>query len=119
MQNYKTLNVWRKAHELVLYVYNVTRDFPKIEQFNLTSQLRRATTSIPTNIAGGCGKFTQSDFANFLPTALGLSNEGEYLTLLSHDLAYLSDAHFRDLEARVSEVKAMLINLIKQVRKKP
>jgi four helix bundle protein len=119
MQNFKTLKVWTEAHELVLYVYTITRTFPKTERFNLTSQLRRAATSIPANIAEGCGKFTQSDLANFLQTALGSSNETEYLTLLSHDLGYVADESFQDVQTRVNQVKAKLINLIKQVRKKP
>jgi four helix bundle protein len=119
MQNYKTLKVWKEAHELVLYVYNVTSAFPKIEQFNLTSQLRRAATSTPTNIAEDCGKFTPSDFANFLQTALGSSNEAEYPTLLSHDLGYVTDESFQDVQTRANQVKAKLIDLIRQVRRKP
>jgi four helix bundle protein len=118
MQNYKDLNVWKKAHALVLYVYKQTTGFPKAEQFNLTSQLRRAATSIPTNLAEGCGKFTQSDLANYLQTALGSSNEVEYLAFLSHELGYMKDDSFKNLAAQVNEVKAMLISLITKVRKK-
>ena len=118
MQNYKDLIVWKKAHALVLYVYKLTKDFPKAEQFNLTSQLRRSATSIPTNLAEGCGKFTQSDFARFLQIALGSSNEVEYLTFLSHELGYIKDDSFNNLELQVNEVKAMLITLIIRVRKK-
>jgi four helix bundle protein len=113
MQNYKDLFVWKKAHALVLYVYKITSDFPKGEQFNLTSQLRRAATSIPSNIAEGCGKFTQSDLANYLQTALGCSNEVEYLALLCHELGYLKDDSYKSLE-----FQAMLVNLITKVRKK-
>lgn len=119
MQNYKTLNVWKRAHALVLYVYKITSGFPKIEQFNLTSQLRRVATSIPTNIAEGCGKFTASDLANFLQTSLGSANEVEYLLFLSRDLGYQGDESWRELEAEVNEVKAMLISLINKVRNKP
>jgi four helix bundle protein len=118
MQNYKDLIVWKKAHALVLYVYKLTIDYPKVEQFNLTSQLRRAATSIPTNLAEGCGKYTQSDLANYLQTALGSSNEVEYLALLSYELGYMKDDSFKNMASQVNEVKAMLISLIKKIRKK-
>jgi four helix bundle protein len=117
MRNYKDLIVWRKAHELVLYVYRQTTGFPKPEQYNLTSQLRRATASIPTNIAEGCGKFSQSDFANYLQIALASSNEVEYLALLSHDLGYLKDDQHEKMNLHVNEVRAMLIGLVTKVRK--
>ena len=98
-------------------LYRETASFPKNEQFNLTSQIRRAGTSIPSNIAEGCGKFSQSDFANFLQIGLGSSNEVEYLLLLSHDLGHLEDEAFKILDLQVNEVKAMLISLITKVRK--
>lgn len=116
MQNYKDLNVWKKAHDLVLYLYKLTVAYPRVEQYTLTSQLRRAAISIPSNIAEGCGKYTQADFANFLQVALGSSNEVEYLTLLSYNLGYLKADSFKELDGQLNEVKAMLITLIKKVR---
>jgi four helix bundle protein len=116
MKNYKNLKVWLKAHALVLNVYKETNGFPKSEQFNLISQLRRSATSIPTNLAEGCGKYSQSDFANYLQTALGSSNEVDYLVLLSHDLGYLEDDIYKKLDTQVNEVKAMLISLVIKVR---
>src|SRR5260221_14648968 len=65
MKNYRDLIVWQKAHKNVLQIYKLTKTFPKEEQFGITSQIRRAATSVPTNTAEGCGKFTQRDFANF------------------------------------------------------
>lgn len=117
MKNYKDLNVWRKAHELVLLIYKLTKKFPREEQFNLISQMRRAGTSIPTNIAEGCGKYTQRDFANYLQTAQGSSQEIEYLSFLSYELGYLKEDDYRVLDINVNEVKAMLISLIKKVRR--
>ena len=117
MQNYKTLIVWKKAHALVLLLYKLTANYPKVEQFALTSQLRRAAASVPCNMAEGCGKHTQSDLANFLQTALGSSNEVEYLLLLSHELGYLQDDSFRDSDSQVNEVKTMLITLINKIRR--
>lgn len=66
MQNYKELKVWAKAHEVTLNIYKISKSFPKDEIYSLTNQLRRASASIPANIAEGCGKNTQHDFTNFL-----------------------------------------------------
>jgi four helix bundle protein len=118
MQNYKDLIVWKKAHDLVLFVYKLTVAYPKVEQFSLTSQLRRAAISIPANVAEGCGKHSQADLANYLQTALGSSNEVEYLLFLSFELGYLADDSFQTSELQVNEIKAMLISLITKVRKK-
>jgi four helix bundle protein len=71
MQNYKELILWQEAHNLTLKVYEVSKSFPKEEIFGITSQIRRAFSSIPCNIAEGCGKYTAKDFANFLQIALG------------------------------------------------
>jgi four helix bundle protein len=117
MKNFKDLIVCQKAHAFVLATYKATRNFPKEEQYNLTSQLRRAATSIPTNIAEGCGKFTQRDFAYYLQNALGSSQEVEYLVLLSFELGYLTLDQFKGMDSQVNEVKAMLISLLVKVRK--
>jgi four helix bundle protein len=75
MQDFKSLKVWEKAHGLTLEIYRYTKDFPKEELYSLTNQLRRAASSVPANIAEGCGKQTKADFANFLNIALGSANE--------------------------------------------
>ena len=118
MQNYKDLIVWKKAHELVLYIYRVTAAYPKVEQFGITGQLRRAVVSIPSNIAEGCGKYTDADLANYFQTALGSSNEVEYLAYLSHELRYLDDPTFKQVDIHVNEIKAILITLILKIRRK-
>ncbi len=116
MKNYKKLTVWAKSHKLVLMIYSVTAKFPKHEQFNLTSQMRRAATSTPTNIAEGCGKYTQRDFARYLQNAQGSAQEVEYLCFLSYELNYLNAAEFERCDSLVNEVKAMLIGLISKIR---
>lgn len=116
MQNYKDLQVWNKSHNLTLEVYKVTKTFPKEELFGLVSQLRRAVSSIPTNIAEGSGRFTQKDFASFLQIALGSCQEVEYLIFLSHQLDYIAESDYKPLNDSIGEVKAMLISLIKKVR---
>jgi four helix bundle protein len=116
MQDYKELKVWQKAHNLTLKIYKATEIFPKSELFNLVSQLRRAGSSIPCNIAEGCGRRSNADFANFLQISLGSANETEYLLLLSKDLKYLAPDSFEELNQEINEVKAILITLIKKVR---
>jgi four helix bundle protein len=116
MQDFKDLIVWKKAHENALIIYNLTKSFPKDELYGITSQLRRASVSIPTNIAEGCGKFTQKDFANFLQISLGSSHEVEYLIFLVFELKYIDEEDYLKLNKSVNEVKAMLISLIKKIR---
>jgi four helix bundle protein len=116
MKDYKKLIVWQKAHQNVLEVYRLTKDFPKEEQFGLTSQLRRSILSVANNIVEGCGKYTDKDFANFLQQALGSCQESEYLLMLSSELGYLKKTQFDSTSQQVGEVKAMLISLIKKIR---
>ncbi len=94
MQNYKDLKVWDKAHRFTLKVYEVTKSFPKEELYSLTNQLRRAASSIPANIAEGCGKNSNAEFAHFLNISLGSANESEYFLILSKDLLYLATNHY-------------------------
>lgn len=118
MQNFKELKVWEKAHQITLSIYKVSASFPKEEIYSLTNQLRRAASSIPANIAEGCGKNTQADLANFLNISLGSANETEYFLILSKDLDYLTEEQFTILSNSINEVKAMLISLIGRVRSK-
>ena len=118
MRDYKKYDVWVKSHELTLYVYKeILPGFPKSEQYELSSQIKRATYSIPLNIAEGCARNSDKDFVHFLDMALGSTHGLEYCTLLVYDLKYLDADKFRIPNERVSEIKAKLINLIKSIRK--
>jgi four helix bundle protein len=90
MQNFKELKVWQKAHRLTLDVYKVTTRFPKDEMFGLTSQMRRSSASIPTNIAEGCGRDSRAELARFLSIAMGSASELEYQLILAKDLTQVS-----------------------------
>jgi len=117
MRDYKKLEVWRKSHELNLFVYrNLLPRFPKSEQFDLMSQTKRAAYSIPLNIVEGSGRFTEKDFAHFLDQALGSAHELEYCCLLSKDLLYINQELYQNINQSINEVKAMLIGLIKKLR---
>src|SRR6476469_6697626 len=117
MQNYKDLKVWTKAHAFTLKIYEVTQMFPKEELYSLTNQIRRAASSIPANIAEGCGKRTSPDFQRFLNISLGSTNEAEYFLILSHDLKYITKPSFIELSILINEIKAMLIGLIAKVQR--
>jgi four helix bundle protein len=116
MQDFRKLMVWQKSHALVLEVYRISRDFPSEERFGLTSQMRRCAVSIPSNIAEGCGRGSDPDFARFLTIAMGSSSELEYQLLLSKDLGYLETMLYQSLELKVIEVKRMLAGLIQKVQ---
>jgi len=116
MQNYKELKVWEKSHRFTLKIYEITKVYPKDEIFGLVSQMRRASSSIPANIAEGCGKFSQTDLARYLNIALGSANEVDYFLTLSRDLDYINQNQFEELEKLINEIKAMLIVLIQKVR---
>ena len=83
MKDYRSLQVWQKSHELTLSVYEVTQSFPNDEKYGLTSQLRRSASSIPSNIAEGCGRGSDADFARCCQIAMGSACEVNYQLLLS------------------------------------
>jgi four helix bundle protein len=98
-----------------LAVYKATEAFPQQELFGLTSQLRRASVSIPANIAEGCGRSGEPELARFLRIALGSASELEYHIILSTDLCYLNKSTSQPLFKQVTEVKRMLTSLIQKL----
>ena len=90
MVDYKNYKVWQKSHDLVIDIYQITSAFPKSEQFNLVSQINRASLSVPTNIVEGCGRETQKEFIRFLYISSGSAHELEYLILVSNELKFIS-----------------------------
>jgi len=118
MRDYKKYDVWKKAHDLCLFMYkDVIPLFPSDEKFALASQLKRATYSIPLNIVEGCGRNTEKDFCHFLDISLASAQETEYCALLAFDLGYINPEIFGTFNRKINDVKAMLINLIKTIRK--
>jgi four helix bundle protein len=115
MQNYEKLNVWVKAHEIAVEIYRLAGGFPRADGLALTSQVRRAALSIPTNIAEGAGSPTANDFRRFLQIAMGSASETRYHLLVARDLGLISEATYSELSERLSEVRRMLTGLIKKV----
>ncbi len=104
MQHFKNLKVWQRSHRLVLSLYQTTVRFPSHERFGITSQLRRSAASVPTNIAEGCKRQGQQDFARFLNIAEGSLSETEYLVMLASDLGYFLANEPSQLLAEISEI---------------
>jgi four helix bundle protein len=90
MQRFTDLEVWKLGHQLTLAVYQLTRKFPKEERYGLTSQLRRASSSVPINIAEGSKRIGNRDYARFLNVSEGSLVETEYELMLARDLGYAS-----------------------------
>jgi four helix bundle protein len=105
---YRKLQVWQRAHRLTVEVDQVTRTFPREEQYGLTSQLRRAASSVPANIAEGCGRNGDAELARFLGISLGSANELDYHLLLARDLDYLPPMHDDQLTVEARGVAKML-----------
>ena len=117
MQDFRSLKVWQKGHQLTLGIYNATTRFPKSELFGLTAQIRRAAASIPANIAEGCGRSGKAELSRFLQISMGSASEVEYHLLLAHDLGLLPDADHERLDSQAVELKRMICSFIVGLRK--
>ena len=116
MQDFRNLDVWKRSHELTLAVYRVTKSFPDDERFGLTSQLRRGTSSIPANLAEGCGRGSDADFGRFVQNAMGSASEVEYELLLAKDLQYFDASSYTPLNDEITGIKRMLTSLLRKLR---
>jgi four helix bundle protein len=108
LQRFQDLKVWQRSHSLVLENYHLTSGFPDSERFGITSQLRRAAVSVPTNTAEGTKRLGNQDFVRFINIAEGSLAETEYLIMRSRDLAYLSAEATAKPMAETIEIAKML-----------
>jgi len=115
MRDYKKYDIWKLSHFLTLEIYKITEDFPKEEVFGLTSQIRRASSSVGINIVEGCGRGSDEDFKRFLRNASGSAFEVEYILLLSKDLNYISEEKFLELSPKAEELKMKISKLILKI----
>jgi four helix bundle protein len=116
MKDFRKQKVWQKGHNLTLALYQATAGFPKEERYGLTTQIRRAGSSIPANIAEGCGRDGDAELARFLQIAKGSASELEYHLLLAHDLGFLNDVNYEQLSKKTTELKQMLTSFIKKLK---
>jgi four helix bundle protein len=109
------LIVWQKSHELVLKIYELTKDFPKDEMFGLTSQIRRAAVSIPSNIVEGKARGSKKDYRRFLLMSRGSLEEVKYQMLLARDLKYVDEVVYKEILNLADETGKMLNGLINKL----
>ena len=114
--NFKELIAWQKARKMVKEIYTASISFPKEERFGLTSQLRRAMVSVPTNIAEGCGRGTEKDMTHFLDIAFASAYEAETLVILSYDLEFIKEEQFEIFSKDITEIQKLIHSLIKKFR---
>ena len=118
INNYNSLEVWNVAHQCVVDIYKITRDFPSYEKFGLTSQIRRAACSIPANIAEGNGRQHLRDYINFLYISNSSLNEVDYFLILAKELEYLSEEKCNELRETLKRIGMMLMALIRALKNK-
>jgi len=116
MKNHKDLIVWQKGIELVKMVYSITSSFPKEEQFGLTSQMRRCSVSIPSNIAEGCGRHSEKELMQFLYITLGSASELETQIIISQELNFLEKDKCEQVLSMINEIIRMTSSLIKSIK---
>ena len=115
-ESYRDLIAWRQAMDLVTEIYRVTRVFPRDELYGLTSQLRRASVSVPSNIAEGQARFSRKEFHHFLSHARGSLVEIETQLMIAQNLEYLSSQQAQLLFDKASELGRVLNGLIASIK---
>jgi len=118
MSDFKNLSVWQKSFNLAIKIYKVTGKFPSSELFGLTSQLRRASVSISTNIAEGNGRIYSQEYVKFLSIARGSAMEVENLLMLSKELGYLEETIYEELLNQCKLITNMLYKLMKSIKQR-
>jgi four helix bundle protein len=116
IKGFQDLEVWQKAHKLVLEVYRMTNSFPRNEQFGVVSQLRRAAYSIPANLAEGYGRHGTKEFLQFLAIANGSAEELRYFLLLSRDLRYASPQDVVTMDHEITGIVQVLAALTRSLK---
>jgi four helix bundle protein len=115
MNRFKELKVWQKSIDLAVDVYKLSSQFPADERFNLTSQIRRCSVSVPSNIAEGAGRNSKKEFNQFLGISNGSSFEMETQLIISNKLGFISDEQLLPIVNKISEVQNMLFKLQKSL----
>jgi four helix bundle protein len=116
IKGFQDLEVWRKAHKLVLEIYGVSNPFPRSEQFGIVSQLRRAAYSIPANLAEGYGRRSTKELLQFLAIANGSAEELRYFLILSKDLKYVSPQDQARLDQEITGIVQMIAALARSLK---
>ncbi len=115
MNSFEQLDAWQQAHQLVLMIYKVTAQFPTAERFGITSQLRRATCSVTSNIAEGFGRYHFKDKQRFYYHARGSLREIQSIILIARDLHYLSESSALSIEELIIRTNQLINGLIRSI----
>lgn len=115
MQDFTQLKVWQKAHNFTVNLYKMTASFPSEERFGLTNQIRRASVSIESNIAEGCGRNGDKEFSRFIDLAQGSAYEVRCQLFIARDLGFLSVDNFNLLLDKINEISRMMIAFQKKL----
>ena len=116
VKTFRDLIAWQKAMALAREVYRATAQMPDSEKFGLTTQMRRAAVSIPSNIAEGCGKDSDAELKRYFLISMGSASELEYLLILAHDLGYLTENAFQSMTNDLVEIRKMLNAFIQKLK---
>ena len=116
MRDFKKYDIWALSHKFTLEIYKASEGFPTSEIYGITSQIRRAASSVPTNISEGCGRDSDAEFNKFLTIAIGSATETEYLILLAKDLNYLSESVYINLNEDINTIKKKIYTLKQKLK---
>jgi len=117
MKPHHNLDVWKNSIGFVTKIYKLTSSFPGEEKFGLISQLKRASVSIPSNIAEGAARESKKEFRNFLSIAQGSASEVETQLIISNKLGFLNNKNFNEVSKELTDIAKMLTGLKKSLRK--
>ncbi|MFZ1527998.1 MAG: four helix bundle protein [Ferruginibacter sp.] len=112
MRDFRKLDFWIRSHQFTLRIYSITKSFPKEEMFGLISQMRRSSSSIPTNIAEGCGFNTNPQLKKSFNISIASCSELQYQLLLARDLSYINELIFSELYNEIQEIRKMIYTYI-------
>jgi four helix bundle protein len=115
MNNHKELEIWKRSIKLAVSVYKATKGFPSEEKFGLTSQIRRCSVSVPSNIAEGAGRKGNKEFLHFLGIAYGSLCELETQLIISLELEFLNHDVFNNLNEEINEIQKMTYSLMNKI----
>ena len=118
MSNFRNLLVWQKSMSLTTKIYNSTKQFPKEENFGLTSQIRRSSISIPSNIAEGFGRDSNKEYLRFLNISIGSLFEMQTQLEIAKNIQYLNEEEFNNLYENSREIERMLVSFISKIKER-
>ena len=116
MINFREIEFWKRSRRLAIDVYGITKDFPKYEQYGLTSKIRRCSVSIPSNIAEGSSRRSKKDFLRFIEYSIGSAHELETQMDIAHEVSYIPDDKYKKVNTEIIELIKMMSRYSSRIR---